>query len=159
MDSSQLTFLGYGVLLGLIAAAWVTIGGFRQRRALEAEISKLRAHLQVHMEISHEGSLQRKGELEQLRRENENLRITLKAWQAKPDRRELRALEVYDRAVRQLQATAPGFAVYWEGALREAEQSMQDVDRGLLGFARRLFVPGRSGSSGNSGSSGSSGES
>jgi hypothetical protein len=149
MNSTQLTFLGYGLLLGLLAAAWLAFNGWRRQRALEAEVLKLRAHLQVHMEITHEGSQQRKEELEQLRQENENLRVTLKAWQQKPDRRELRALEVYDRAVRQLQGTAPGFAVYWESALQEAEQAVQQIDRGLIAFARRLFVPGRPGTSGN----------
>lgn len=148
MDSSQFTFLGYGVLLGLVGAAWVAFNGWQRRRALEAELLKLRAHLQVHMEITHEGSMQRKGELDQLRQENENLRVTLKAWQQKPDRRELRALEVYDRAIRQLQATAPGFSGYWENALRDAEQSVEEVDRGLVAFARRLFVAGRAGTSG-----------
>jgi hypothetical protein len=148
MDSSQLSFLGYGIVLGLLVAVWVGFSAWQRRRVLEREVAKLRAHLEVHMEISHEGSVQRKGELERLRQENENLRVTLHAWQQKPDRRELRALEVYDRAVRQLQASAPGFAVHWEGALRDAEQSLQAVDKGLLSFARRLFVPSRSGTSG-----------
>ncbi len=150
MDPGQLTFLGYGTLLGLAVAAWVAFSGWQRRRSLEAEVLKLRAHLQVHMEITHEGSEQRKHELEQLRQENENLRVTLKAWQQKPDRRELRALEVYDRAVRQLQASAPGFAVHWENSLREAEQHVEQIDRGLLAFARRLFVPGPGGKRGGS---------
>lgn len=140
MDSGQLTFLGYGALVGLAFAAWVAFSGWRRRRALEAELQKLRAHLQVHMEITHEGSTQLRDEAEQLRQQNENLRITLKAWQQKPDRRELRALEAYDRAVRQLQASSPGFAVHWESALRDAEQALAQMDRGLLAFARRLFV-------------------
>jgi thymidylate synthase len=150
MNSSQLTFLGYGLGLGLLAAAWVAFNAWQRRRALEAEVLKLRAHLQVHLEITHEGSQQLKEDLSQLKQENENLRITLKAWQQKPDRRELRALEVYERAVRQLQGTAPGFAVYWESALQEAEHTVQQIDRGVLAFARRLFVSGRTGTPGNS---------
>ena len=149
MNSTQLTFLGYGLILGLLAALWVAFSGWQRRRALEAEVLKLRAHLQVHLEITHEGSQQRKEELAQLQLENENLRITLKAWQQRPDRRELRALEVYDRAVRQLQGTAPGFSVYWESALQEAEAAVQQIDRGVLAFARRLFVPVRTRTSRN----------
>ena len=140
MDSGQLRFLGYGVLIGLAFAAWVAFNGWSRRRALDAELRKLRAHLQVHMEITHEGSTQLRDEAEQLRQQNENLRISLKAWQQKPDRRELRTLEIYDRAVRQLQANTPGFAVHWEAAMREAEQALSQMDRGLLAFARRLFV-------------------
>jgi len=140
MDSAQLTLFGCGLLIGLAFAAWLAFSGWQRRRALEAELSKLRAHLQVHMEITHEGSTQLREEAEQLRKQNENLRVTLRAWQQKPDRRELRALEAYDRAVRQLQASSPGFAVHWETALRVAEETMAQMDRGLLAFARRLFV-------------------
>jgi len=141
MDSGQLQFLGYGFLLGLAVAVWALIAGWRRRRELDAEITRLKTHLHVHMEITQEGSQQRKQELDQLRQENENLRITLKAWQQKPDRRELRMLQVYDHAIRQLHGNAPGFAPHWEGALRDAEEHVQQIDRGLLAFARRLVLP------------------
>jgi hypothetical protein len=141
MDTSQLTFLGYGVLVGLAVAVWVAISGWRRRSALEVEILRLREHLHDQMEITHEGSRQRKVALEQLRVENENLRVTLKAWQQKPDRRELRMLHVYDHALHQLLADAPGFSPHWEKALRDADQHIAKIDTGLLAFARRLVLP------------------
>ena len=49
---------------------------------------------------------------------------------------------VYDRAGRHIGETAPGFAPYWENALREAEQQVEQMDRGLLAFARRILLPG-----------------
>jgi hypothetical protein len=141
MDTSQLTFLGYGVLVGLAVAAWVAFSGWRRRREIEAELRRLREHLHDHMEITHEGSRQRNAVLEQLRVENENLRVTLKAWQQKPDRRELRMLQVYDQALHQLLADAPGFSPHWEKALRDADQHVAKIDTGLLAFARRLVLP------------------
>src|SRR6187551_3393082 len=102
MDTTQLTFLGCGMLAGLVVAVWVAYSGWRRRRYIEAELRRLRDHLHDHMEITHEGSRQRKLEVDQLRKENENLRVTLKGWQQKPDRRELRMLQVYDHAVHQL---------------------------------------------------------
>jgi hypothetical protein len=141
MDPSQLSFLGYGVLIGLAVALWVGISGWRRRRGIEAELERLRRHLHDQMEITNEGAHQRKQEIERLRQENENLRVTLKVWQQKPDRRELRMLHVYDHALHQLLSNAPGFSPHWENALREAEQHVEQVDRGLLGFARRMVLP------------------
>jgi hypothetical protein len=141
MDQSQLTFLGYGVLIGLAVAIWVAIAAWNRRRTIEAELRRLRQHLQDQMEITHEGAQQRKLELERLRQENENLRITLKAWQQKPDRRELRMLQVYDHALHQLLSNAPGFSPHWENALQEAEQHVAQIDSGLVAFARRLVLP------------------
>ena len=40
-----------------------------------------------------------------------------------------------------LLSNAPGFAPHWENALREAEQHVEQVDRGLIGFARRMVLP------------------
>jgi hypothetical protein len=141
MDTTQLTFLGYGVLVGLAVALWVAISAWRRRRAVEAELRRLRQHLADQMEITHEGAQQRKAELDRLRQENENLRITLKTWQQKPDRRELRMLQVYDHAVHQLLASAPGFSPHWETALRDAEREVAQIDSGIVAFARRLVLP------------------
>lgn len=141
MDSNQLRFLGYGVLIGLAVALWVAIAGWRRRRSIELELARLRQHLQDQMEITHEGAQQRKLELARLRQENENLRVTLKVLQQKPDRRELRMLHVYDHALHELLGRAPGFSPHWENALREAEEHVAQIDTGMLAFARRLVLP------------------
>ena len=141
MDTSQLTFLGYGALIGLLVALWVAIAGWYRRRELAAEVDRLRKHLHDHMEITQQGVRERKNEVERLRLENENLRITLKAWQQKPDRKELRMLQVYDRAVHRLLESAPGFSPHWESAVRDAEDAVAQMDSGLVSFARRLVLP------------------
>jgi hypothetical protein len=141
MDTTQLTYLGYGVLAGLTVAVWVAIAAWLRRRALLTEVERLRRHLHDQMEITHEGAQQRRVELERLRQENENLRVTLKAWQQKPDRRELRMLQVYDHALHQLLQNAPGFSPHWETAMRGAEEAVAQIDSGLVAFARRLVLP------------------
>lgn len=141
MDLSQLKFLGYGLILGLLVAVWVAVSGWLRRREALAEVQRLRSHLHDQMEITSEGTQKQKQTIEKLRAENENLRVTLKAWQQKPDRRELRMLQVYDHAVHQLLANAPGFAPHWENALRDADQHIAQIDTGLIAFARRLVMP------------------
>jgi hypothetical protein len=141
MNPDQLLFLGYGVLAGLAFAAYLAFGAWRRRLALEAEVKRLREHLNTQMEITQEGSMARTKLLEQLRLENENLRIAVQTWRQKPDRRDLRLLQVYDHAVHQLLERAPGFSTHWEGALREAEEHIAQADRGLIAFTRGWLLP------------------
>jgi len=136
----HLKFAAYGLAVGLAVAVVVWLIGVWSRRELRQEVRKLREHLHTQMEISHEGNDQRRKELEQLRTENENLRVTVKAWQQKPGRQEMRALQVYDTAVHRLLETTPGFSMAWEGALKEAEDKVERSDRGLLAFTRRLIL-------------------
>lgn len=143
MDPGHLTAFGYGLALGLVVALVVAFNGWRRRRELEQQVERLRAHLHDQMEITHEGSRQIKSELEQLRLENENLRVTLQAWKQKPDRRELHQLLVYDDAMRRVVSSVPGFSAYWENALRESEDEMARADRGLVAFARRILPRAR----------------
>jgi hypothetical protein len=143
VDTSQLTAFGYGLLMGLAVAVFMTISAWQRRRGIEQELRRLHSHLHDHMAITQEGAKQIKTELEQLRLENENLRVTLQSWKQKPDRRELHMLLVYDDAVRRVVTTVPGFSAYWENALREAEETLSRADRGLVAFARRILPRAR----------------
>jgi hypothetical protein len=143
VDTSQLTAFGYGVLVGLVLAIVVGISAWLRRRTLERELHRLHSHLHDHMEITQEGAKQVKLELERLRIENENLRVTLQSWKQKPDRRELHMLLVYDEAIRRVVSSVPGFPAYWENALKESEEQLARADRGLVAFARRILPRAR----------------
>lgn len=143
MSTAELTAFFYGLLTGLLVAAWFAFTAWQKRRGIAQELERLRRHLHDQMEISHEGASQRKQDLERLRQENEKLRVTVKAWQQKPDRTQLRMFMVYDRAVRQMTVNAPSFGTHWEVAVREAEAQVEQMDQGLLAFARRLVLPNK----------------
>lgn len=141
MTMDHLRFGAYGLAVGLAVALLVWVMGWWRRRELSIEIARLRSHLHTQMEISQEGNAERRRQLEQLREENENLRVSVKAWQQKPSRHELRSLQVYDIAVHRLLESTPGFSLAWEAALKEAEARMADTDRGVFAFARRFISP------------------
>ncbi|HMA93080.1 MAG TPA: hypothetical protein VKP30_10360 [Polyangiaceae bacterium] len=141
MTASELQMLGYGFAAGLCVALAVLINGWWRRRELHHEIGRLRSHLHTQMEISHEGADKLKTDLETLRTQNENLRITVQTWQQRPGRAEQRNLQIYDRAVRSILANTPGFAAAWEAALQRAEQDVAAADRGLIAFTKRLILP------------------
>jgi hypothetical protein len=105
------------------------------------EIKRLKELLHTKLEIearAHRGLNQ---ELEDLRKQNENLRITVQSLQQKPDRAELRQLYVYDAALRALLVRAPGFGAAWQVALEDAEQTVVATDTGVAAFVRRALSP------------------
>jgi len=131
---------GAGLLLGMIFW-WQQ---WRAAKALRAEIAKLYEQLALDMRIRDKGNKIQAEELENLRRDNENLRITVKTLKAKPGRAELELLHVYDHAVREMCQRAPGFSPTWELVLREARTEMAKSDTGLAAFVRRVFRPSHS---------------
>jgi len=137
-----------GVLLGLVAAGFVWKSGFsarrrlgRELRKLEGELRDLQGHLNIQLKINAQGNETLQRELEELRRQNENLRISVATLQVKPGRAEVRHGQVTEGAVRLMREQAPGFAPAWEKAMRQAEADLQAEESGLRKLIRRV-VPG-----------------
>ncbi|MCB1129408.1 MAG: hypothetical protein KDM81_23100, partial [Verrucomicrobiae bacterium] len=126
---------------GLVIAAYLFLNGLLRRRELRKEVRALKDQLHRQMTINDKGNEQVLAEVERLRKENENLRITAATLKAKPGRAELVTLNVYDRAIRLLHQRAPGFAPAWEGVLTEAQKEVELTDTGLLAMVRKVFRP------------------
>jgi chromosome segregation ATPase len=129
----------WGLAVGLAVAAYVWWSRRAKVRELEQKLTDMSRHLNTQMEVTAKGSSALKEELEELRRQNENLRVSLQALQSKPGRAELRTLHVYDRAIHLLNERAPGFGPAWEGALRDAETEIEEAEKGLRGLVRKVF--------------------
>lgn len=140
-------FWGVGIGLMLVIMVWRS-AALREKHLkseierLNGEIEDLTQHLNVQMKVTSKGNEQLQKELENLKTENENLRINVATLQQKPDRAEIRTLHLYDRAIHVMYENAPGFAAAWEKALREAEDYMQQTERGLFRMIRRFMKPG-----------------
>ena len=85
MDLNSPPF-GIGILVGLAVALVVALQAVIGRAALRREIRALREHLQRHMEITSAGQQTLSDDRDELRRQNENLRITCAALRQKPGR-------------------------------------------------------------------------
>lgn len=142
--------LGTGFAIGLLLTLWVAIAGLLRRRdlrnemgkrlgAVRTELDKLRQHLHTQMEISARGAEEQKTRLRDLEKQNENLRVTVKTLQQKPDRISARTLEVWQRAVDSMNSRAPGFAGAWQEALRQAEDEVGEMENGLKGWMRKFL--------------------
>ena len=144
----------WGLLLGLLIAAFMWKSGFtarrhatREIRRVEAEMKDLQSHLNTQLKINASGNETLQAELNTLRQQNEILRVNYAALQQKPGRAEQRQLLVYEFAIRSMREQAPGFAAAWERAIRQGEAEVDSSESGLKKLVRRV-IPGLGNSSG-----------
>lgn len=138
----------WGLLLGLLIAAFLWKSGFSARRQLarelkrtEGELKNLQSHLNTQLKITASGNDSLQTELEDLRKQNETLRINQAALQQKPGRAEMRQLQIHEIAIRTMREQAPGFAPAWEKALRQGEAEVDAAESGFKKLVRRV-IPG-----------------
>lgn len=144
----------WGLLLGLLIAAFIWKAGFSARRTVsrdlkrvEEEMKNLQGHLNTQLKINASGNESLQTELESLRRQNETLRVNNSALQQKPGRAEQRLLQIHEIAIRTMREQAPGFAPAWEKALRQGEAELDSAESGLKKLVRRV-IPGLGNSAG-----------
>jgi chromosome segregation ATPase len=137
-----------GLLLGLAVAAVAWKSGFSARRRLgkdirklENELRELQGHLNTQLKINAQGNDAVQKELEEQKRQNENLRVSLASLQSKPGKAELRHAQMTENAVRLMREQAPGFAPAWEKAMRQSEMELEAGESGLKKLVRRV-IPG-----------------
>jgi hypothetical protein len=130
-----------GLLLGLTCTAVVWVRELILALSRKREVTRLKELLQTKLEVEARAQRGLHDELDALRKQNENLRVTVKTLQQKPDRTELRQLYVYDAAVRALLSKSPGFGPAWQTVLNEAELQIAETETGLRAFVRRALSP------------------
>ncbi len=126
-------------LLVVVPAFIVWVYMTFQKMKLKKEIKRLKEHLHTKMEIDAEGNQKLKKELEELRKQNENLRITNNSLKSKPGRSELLLLCAYDKAIHDIIAKNPSFAPMWEELYQKSENEIKEIDSGVRAYISRMF--------------------
>ncbi|MBF2078673.1 MAG: hypothetical protein IGR76_09150 [Synechococcales cyanobacterium T60_A2020_003] len=141
MDALQteISVFGVGLGIGLIVTVLVWLGKRRTQSSLRKEIETLKGYLNTQMSINSKGYEELRKEVETLRKQNENLRVTVATLSNKPGRAELKTLHIWDRALRSLVVSSPGFAPAWEVALAEAQKNVEETDSGVKALVRKVF--------------------
>ncbi len=127
-----------GLLIGLAVWLFFWIRSMLRIRELSKNVSKLREHLHTKLEIDSAENERRKQEIDKLKQERDNLRNMVQVMNQKPGRQELRQTQVYQRAIDIMFEKAPGFAPAWQITLKEAEEEMQNAERGIIPFFKRM---------------------
>ena len=141
MENFNFDMISFGIGL-VIGALLFLVRGFFAVRKHKKELVEYKGHLATQMKITQEGTKNLTQENEKLKKENENLRITVKTLGQKPGRNELRLLNIYDAALRKMMLKAPGFAQGWEMSMQEAEREYEENEMGLKTVIKRVFSPG-----------------
>jgi len=139
-------FLGQFALGFYLGCVFLVIACYNYLR-LKGELGRFRRHLSDKLEIEAESMKKIKAEQENLRKENESLRVKVNALNEIPDRKLQRDLEVYARAEKRMLLNAPGFAPAWETAKSEAHHDLSEEEAGKAAPKRifsRLFGGGSS---------------
>lgn len=130
--------LGIGLLLFILAV----IANLRLKRRHKREMLKIKNMVSQKMDMEYESITKLRSDIEILKKQNENLRISLRAYSQKPNRKEMAQLQVYHRAVEIMSLKAPGFAPAWQLALRESEEELDKMYLGFHPFVKKI-VPDR----------------
>ena len=131
--------LGSGLLLALIVFMIMEIKLRSIKSTAKADNDKLKSMLTDRMEIESEGITRLKSENEKLKKENENLRISIQTYAQKPGRKELQRLQVYQTAVDRLIINSPGFGAAWQAALKDSEIEFEKTYIGVQPFIKKLI--------------------
>lgn len=123
-----------GLELGLLLTA---VALWRVLR-LKMELGRFKQHLSDRLELEAGSVQQLRKELEEVRRENEQLRIRVAAFNGKPEGRLQRDLEIYARAEKRMTVNVPGFAAAWENAKAAAQAEVAQEDAGKS-LPQRVF--------------------
>ncbi len=105
---------------------------------VKGEYARYRRMLSDKMEIDAAAVSKQKGELDALRKENENMRVKVQALTSQPEQKLARDLEIFARAEKKMTVAAPGFAAPWEQAKQTAWQELHEEETGKSA-SRTLF--------------------
>ena len=126
-----------GLAVAVVLAVALLSKGASAKKQAKAEVEKYKRMLQDRMELESDGLTKLKGEVEELKKQNENLRISLNTMSQKPGRKEMQRLDVYQTAAERLSINSPGYAPVWQAALKESEAEFRKTFLGLNPYLRK----------------------
>jgi len=136
---SFLIGLGIGVVLAIVLVVIMSVKRHQENLAVSKETERLKRMLTDRMDLESDGLSKLKEQNEDLKKQNENLRITLGTYSQKPGRKEVARLHVYQLAVDRLTINSPGFGAAWQAALKDSEDEFQKTYVGVQPFIKRLI--------------------
>ncbi|HKL59161.1 MAG TPA: hypothetical protein VJ863_04615 [Sphaerochaeta sp.] len=131
--------LGIGVVLAIVLVVIMSVNRHKETLQEKKENDRLRRMLNDRMDLESDGLAKLKDSNEDLKKQNENLRISLNTYSQKPNRKEVARLHVYQLAVDRLTINSPGFGAAWQAALKESEDEFQKTYVGVQPFIKRLI--------------------
>ncbi len=134
----------WGLIFGFVLLIINWIIHRKEIKRYRTENSELKIHLNTQLKITAAGNEELQSQLNEMTKQNENLRINIQTLQQKPKKVEHRRLEVMEMTVTSMREQAPGFAQAWEKAIRQSEDDMKAAESGFTKLLRRVVPTFRS---------------
>jgi MFS superfamily sulfate permease-like transporter len=131
--------LAIGVVLAIVLVVSMSVKRHKEILVATKENERLKRMITDRMDLEGDGIIKLKDQNEELKKQNENLRISLSTYSQKPGRKEIARLHVYQLAVDRLTINSPGFGAAWQAALKEGEEEFQKTYIGVQPFIKRLI--------------------
>jgi len=129
--------IGFTPMLVLLIIQLTKSSQKQKEHALQ--VSKLKAMLTDRMDLESDGISKLKEDINELKTQNENLRISLRTYSQKPGRKEMARLQVYQQAADRLTINAPGFGAAWQAALKDSEAEFEKSFYGVQPFIKKVI--------------------
>jgi hypothetical protein len=129
--------IGFTPMLVLLIIQLTKTSQKQKEHALQ--VSKLKAMLTDRMDLESDGISKLKEDINELKTQNENLRISLRTYSQKPGRKEMARLQVYQQAADRLTINAPGFGAAWQAALKDSEAEFEKSFYGVQPFIKKVI--------------------
>jgi len=136
----ELFLIGLGI--GLFFFIISVISNIRLKKRHKRETRRIKNMVTQKMDIEYDSISSLREEIERLKKQNENLRITVRTLSQKPNRKEVARLQIYQRAIEIMSMKAPGFAPAWQTAVKESEEEFDRIFLGFDPFVRKV-VPAK----------------
>jgi hypothetical protein len=104
----------------------------------KGEVKRLKRHLADKLELEADATGRLRQDLQELKQQNENLRVKVASLNQFPDKRLQRELEIYARAERYMVSSSPGFPAVWEEAKKSAIGDLEQEENGRS-LPKRVF--------------------
>lgn len=131
--------LGIGVALAIVVLIGMASKTHKKTVQYKEELAKLKKVIVNRMDVESEGLNNLKNELAEVKKQNENLRISVATYSQKPGKKETTRLHIYQQAADRLMINAPGFGAAWQTALKQSEEVFNKAFTGETSFVRRVI--------------------
>jgi biopolymer transport protein ExbB/TolQ len=128
----------WALVIGLVIGLFFFLLALRAYWSVSREFRRYKKMLGDKMELEHRQLNELTKERDKFTKENENLRLQVARLNDRTDNKVQRELEIYARAEKQMNISAPGFAPAWEIAKSQALTQLETEERGNS-FPQRMF--------------------
>lgn len=130
-----------GLCVGVIFLFISKIRNAFAKRNFKIEIKNLKSKIDDLNQIIVDSGISYSSQLDELKKKNDTMKKTINILDRKPNRKELKTLYLYDKAIHIMYGKVPGFSPMWEDALKDAEKELEKNESGKKRLFEKIFHP------------------